>query len=362
MINTRPRHKRLIAMAAATVAVSGLALAAYRGGHHGPVVFERTPERIARGHYLTWGPPHCVRCHSEQVRDLPGGHPVPGREFAGVKSNNGRVAANLTPDPETGAGNWTDEQLVRAIRQGIGHDGRQITAFMPWNAFSALSDEDVKSIVVYLRSIPPVRNPLPKGVEAKIEDVIRDRVALTPPVAPATSDYKNDPVRRGEYLARIGVCANCHTPVDGHEQRMVSYRLGGGRAEGGIAPNITPDPSGIAHYDENMFIQTMRTGKVGGVRDLKGGMPWWYLGNLTDDDLRAIFAYLKTVTPVQHRVSTSEEETLCPVCGRKHGFGELNVPVPSNPVMHTTLARPEPPVFVVARLGTPRASIRRQNP
>jgi mono/diheme cytochrome c family protein len=169
-----------------------------------------------------------------------------------------------------------------------------------------------------------------------VEDVIRDRVALTPPVTPAKSDYKNDPVRRGEYLARIGVCANCHTPVDAEDHRMVSYRFGGGRAEGGIASNITPDPSGIAHYDENLFIQTMRTGKVGGVRELKGAMTWWYLGHLTDDDLRAIFAYLKTVPPVKHRVSTSEEETLCPICGRKHGFGDLNAPGPVHPVMRTT--------------------------
>jgi mono/diheme cytochrome c family protein len=343
--NSRPHRKRLIAVAAASVAVSGLALAAYRGGHRGPVVFERTAVRVARGRYLVWGTPHCVRCHSELQRDVPGGHPIPGREFAGIKSASGRVAPNLTPDPETGAGNWTDQQLVRAIRQGIGHDGRQLTAFMPWNAFSALTDEDVKSIVVYLRSIPPVRNPLPKGVEAKIEDVIRDRVALVPPVTPAKSDYKNDPVRRGEYLARIGVCANCHTPVDADDRRMVSYRLGGGRAEGGIASNITPDPSGIAHYDENLFIQTMRTGKVGGVRELKGGMTWWYLGHLTDDDLRAIFAYLKTVPPVKHRVSTSEEETLCPVCGRKHGFGDLNVPSLVHPVIHTMQNNPEKPVF-----------------
>ena len=317
-----------------TVAVSGFALAGCRG-NRGPVVFERTPERIARGSYLAWGPPHCVRCHSELDPDQPGGHPKPGRELAGIKSaNGGRVAPNLTPDPETGAGNWTDEQLVRAIREGVGHDGRQITAFMPWNAFSALSDEDVKSIVVYLRSIPPVRNPLPKGVEANIEEVRRARVALIPPVPPAQSGYKNDPVHRGEYLARIGVCANCHTPVDAKNHRMVSYRFGGGRAEGGVAPNITPDPSGIAHYDENLFIQTMRTGKVGGVRELKGGMTWWYVGHLTDDDLRALFAYLKTVPAVTHRVSMSEEETLCPICGRKHGFGNANVARPLTAAMH----------------------------
>ena len=316
-----------------SLAVSSVALAGCRV-NRGPVVFERTPKRIARGSYLAWGPPHCVRCHSELVQDRPGGHPIPGRELAGIRNQTGRVAPNLTPDPETGTGTWTDEQLVRAIREGVGHDGRQLTAFMPWNAFSALSDEDVKSIVVYLRSIPAVRNPLPKGVEQDIDEVTRDRVALTPPVPPATSDYKNDPVRRGEYLARIGVCANCHTPIDAEDRRMVSYRFGGGRADAGVAPNLTSDPSGLAHYDENMFIQTIRTGKVGGVRELKSGMPWWYVGHLTDDDLRALFAYLKSAPPVVHRVNTSDDETLCPICGRKHGFGSLNVAHPLTAAMH----------------------------
>ena len=320
-------------VAAMIIAVSSLALAGCRA-NRGPVVFERTPERIARGRYIAWGPAHCVRCHSELIPDVPGGHPKPGRELAGLRNANGRVYPNLTPDVETGAGSWTDEQFVRAIRQGIAHDGRQLSPPMPWNLLSVLSDEDVKSIVVYLRSIPPVRNPLPKWVEPNIEALIADRVTLAPPVAPATSDYRNDPVRRGAYLARIGDCVNCHTPFDAQGHRMLSYRFGGGRGDAGIAANLTPDPSGIAHYDENLFIQTMRTGKVGGVRALQEAMTWWYVGHLTDDDLRALFAYLKTLPPVKHRVDTFDQETVCPICGQKHGLGNLNVASPLTAAMH----------------------------
>jgi hypothetical protein len=99
-------------------------------------------------------------------------------------------------------------------------------------------------------------------------------VALTPPVAPAHERLQGRSRASGRVLARIGVCANCHTPVDAHDQRMVSYRLGGGSGRRRNRPEYHAGPSGIAHYDENLFIQTMRTGKVGGVRDLKGGMPW----------------------------------------------------------------------------------------
>ena len=72
------------------------------------------------------------------------------------------VAPNLTPDPETGAGKWTDDMLARSIREGIGHDGRALFSLMPYHLFRHLPDEDVASIVVYLRSLPPAKNPLPK--------------------------------------------------------------------------------------------------------------------------------------------------------------------------------------------------------
>ena len=90
------------------------------------------------------------------------------------------VASNLTPDVETGAGSWPDDAMVRAIREGVGHDGRPLKT-MWWWAFRRLSDEDVRSIVVYLRSLPPVRNPLPA---TRITEQERARLAskLRPPL------------------------------------------------------------------------------------------------------------------------------------------------------------------------------------
>jgi len=89
------------------------------------------------------------------------------------------------------------------------------------------------------------------------------------------------------------------------------------------ASNITPDPSGISYYDEALFIQTMRAGHVG-ARELAPAMPWRYFRNFTDDDLKAIFSYLRTLRPVKHRVDNSEPPSYCKVCGQWHGGGELN--------------------------------------
>ena len=87
--------------------------------------------------------------------------------------------------------------------------------------------------------------------------------------------------------------------------------------------NITPDPSGISYYDESLFLQTIRTGYVK-ARKLSQIMIWWEYRNLTDDDLKAIFAYLRTVKPVKHRVDNDEPPTFCKRCGALHGAGERN--------------------------------------
>ena len=89
-------------------------------------------------------------------------------------------APNITPDPETGAGNWSDDQLARAIREGIGHDGRALFPFMPYLGLRALSDEDLASIIVYLRSLPPVRQSRPT-TDADLPGEIPDPRRPPPP-------------------------------------------------------------------------------------------------------------------------------------------------------------------------------------
>jgi mono/diheme cytochrome c family protein len=232
------------------------------------------------------------------------------------------VAANITPDAETGIYSWNDRELARAIREGISRDGRTLIG-MPTEEYSIISDEDLVSIVVYLRSIDPVHNALPKtSVPPEMQKTIQ-RVSLGTPVLAADL---SDPVKRGAYYVKIGRCDGCHTPRDQDGNRVRGFEYGGGSLfEGSVAStNITSDASGISHYDEWIFIKTIRTGRVGGIRNLSPMMPWAYFRNMTDDDLKAIFTYLQTLKPVRHRIDNTEPPTLCKRCGQNHGSGHLN--------------------------------------
>lgn len=295
--------------------------------------FESTPARLERGKYIATAM-GCFYCHSPhdfKNRE----HPIPsGMEGAGEQlpytDLPGRIIApNLTPDKETGAGNWSDDAMARAVREGIGHDDRTLFPIMPYEHYRNMPDEDVASVVVYLRSLPAVKNPLPKTeVIFPVKYFINN--APEPITTPVPQPDLSDPAKRGKFLVNLVGCADCHTPLDNHRQVIAGMDFGGGQtipaAWGNFtSANITPDPTGIPYYDEALFIKTMRTGSVGGVRELNSTMPWMVLRNMTDQDLAGIFAYLKTLKPVRHRVDNSLPPTLCPLDGTKHGAGDQNV-------------------------------------
>jgi mono/diheme cytochrome c family protein len=296
-------------------------------------VFESTPERLARGKYLVEGVIPCMECHSPHDWTKHDAPILPGMEGAGqdfsiLKGLPGHVVApNLTPDPQTGAGNWSDDALARAIREGIGHDGRTLFPVMPYENFRKLPDEDLASIIVYLRSLPAVRNSLPNTeIIFPVKYLIRS--APKPILSPVPPPDLSSPVKRGAYLAGIAGCADCHTPQDAHGQPIAGMEFGGGQIFDGpwgrvASANLTPDPSGIPYYDEALFVKTIRTGYVE-ARPLNPIMPWHIYRNMTDEDLKAIFAYLKTLKPVKHVVDNTEPPTFCPICKGTHGGGNQN--------------------------------------
>lgn len=285
--------------------------------------------RLQRGRYIVEGVGHCFQCHSDVDWETPGAQAKPGRKGAGTEfAQYGipwLVAPNITPDVETGAGTWTDEQFARAIREGIGHDGRRLAPMMPYKHFREMSDDDLASVIVYLRSLEPVRNVLPKtNLPEAMKVSLPAHEPITEPVPPPDT---STPVARGKYLVTLASCSDCHTPTQ-QGQPMTHLAFGGGTSLKGPwgdvnTANITPDASGISYYDEALFIQTLRTGQIG-ARKLSSIMPWGYFRNLTDYDLKAIFAYLRTLPPVRHRVDNTEVPTACPVCRRRHGLGEMN--------------------------------------
>jgi mono/diheme cytochrome c family protein len=233
------------------------------------------------------------------------------------------VTPNITSDPETGLGKWSDDAIARAIREGIADDGHALFPLMPYEEFRHMSDEDLASVVVFIRSLPPVRSELPP---AKIPFPFARLIQAAPqPVTePVPEPDLSTPARHGAYLAEMGTCSGCHTPRNSRFQPIPGKEMAGGTPMGEVASaNLTPDASGICYYDEALFIETMRTGYVG-ARKLKSIMPWWAFRNMTDDDLKAVFAYLRTLTPVRHDVDNNEPSAQCKLCGKKHGLGDHN--------------------------------------
>ena len=299
----------------------------------------RTPERLARGKYLVEGLLQCFHCHSELDFTHHGGLPLPGRKGGGgvfLDQRNGipapyrLIAPNISPDPDYGAGKWKDSDFVRALRRRIGHDGRLLIG-MPSQYFWNLSDEDLASVIVYVRSIPPVHIERPKSV---LSEKIMQIFKALPPLEHVPEPDRSDRVKYGEYLVTVGHCAGCHTPGK-NGQKLPGMEFAGGQLLTGpwgpdpgkiqtvASLNLTPDPSGLSYMDDRMFIESIRTGRVK-ARLLSNIMPWGYFRNLTDADLKAIFAYLRTLKPVKHRVDNTEPPTYCKLGHRKHGLGSLN--------------------------------------
>jgi hypothetical protein len=291
--------------------------------------FEATPERLKRGAYLVEHVAGCTDCHSPQE---PGPN---GMEILPTKKGSGQifpipglpgtlVAPNITPDPETGIGNWTDDQLARAIREGISHDGQTLFPMMPYAHYRRMSDEDLASVIVYIRSLPPISNPLPRtDIHFPVKYLVR---GVPEPITQTVQADLSSPVSRGEYLVNLAVCSECHTPIK-RGRPDVAMKFAGGQVFdplGKVASaNITPDATGIGNYTEDMFVTAFRTGYVG-KRQLNTMMPWQFYSGQTDEDLKAMYAYLRTLPPIVHRVDNSKPPTVCKKCGVTHGAGDSN--------------------------------------
>ena len=295
--------------------------------------FEPTPARLERGRYLVTALNGCFACHSERDASVPGAPPKIGREGAGTlfvsdPSLGTLFAPNITPDAETGIGNWSDDEVARAVREGVDRTGRALFPIMPYANYRHMSDEDLAAVIVYLRSVPAISNsPGTSIINFPINRLI---MGLPEPITePVRDPDLSTPLARGRHLVEQASCADCHSPQNSMGQRIEGLAFAGGfpidspNGKHLAALNITPDPSGIPYYDENTFINTMRAGQIG-ARTLDAAMPWGYYRNLTDDDLKAIWAYIHALPPASHHVDNSTPPTMCPLCGYSHGLGDSN--------------------------------------
>lgn len=295
--------------------------------------FEPTPARLERGAYIVKNVAACLFCHSDLDPSQEGLPVMAGLAGAGrpltAEDMPWLTAPNLTPDRETGAGTWTDDMLARAIREGIGHDGRTLFPMMPYANFAKMSDEDLAAVVTYIRSLPPVRREHPKSaIPFPVSRLINS--APQPIEGPVPPPDLSTPEKRGQYLVTLASCSDCHTPMDDRGQYVTSMPFAGGnllkygdaRAPRASA-NLTPAPNGIPYYTEELFVETIRNGRVRD-RQISDVMPWGHYRNMTDDDLKSIFAYLKTLAPIDHYVDNALPATACVKCKLSHGGGERN--------------------------------------
>jgi len=280
----------------------------------------REAQTVARGEYLYNYTLLCWSCHGSQGGHSPEEPQAGGREFdaTGIGPGFGFFyASNLTPDPETGIGAWSDGELVRAIREGLNREGHLIFPIMEAEWYRDLSDEDALALVAYLRSLPPVRNEVPANrlyFAAKALTALGILKPQPPVTAPVVAPPRGATAEYGKYLAsHASTCAGCHTPRDPNNgQYDMSRPFAGGLfpfPEEGFSTtgsNITPDvATGIGDWTEEQFMTAMRTGLRPDGTVMLTFMPWPWYARWGEDDLRAVWLYLRSLEPVVHEVPAS---------------------------------------------------------
>lgn len=279
---------------------------------------ESTPERIARGEYIANHVAVCIDCHSERDWTKFAGPIKPGTTGSGgeVFDENigfpGRVTTkNLTP---ANLGSWTDGELIRAITCGVTKDNKALFPMMPYPNYNNFTQEDAYSVVAYIRSLEPQQKEIP---ETELNFPL-NIIVKTMPIqnyTPAKEIDISDSIAYGKYLFTIASCSDCHTPAEKGEPLPGMYLAGGMEFKfpaGTVRSlNITTDEeTGIGRWTKEDFIKRFRnygTGEAKNIpvdmnKDFNTPMPWLMYTGMTDEDLGAIYDYLRTVSPVKHKV------------------------------------------------------------
>lgn len=236
---------------------------------------------LARGQHLAEAVTGCTDCH---------GADLSGHTFADAPPFL-LLASNLTRGAGGVGGSYSDADWVRAIRYGVRPDGKSLL-FMPVGGFAQLSDADLAAILAYIKSVPPVDHQQEQSTlrllgrlllligEYKLPATTVDVTAPIPtaPVPGRTAAY-------GEYLATVGSCTECHGP----------NLAGAAAVEPGAPPGANLTPGGnLGQWSEAEFINTLRTGIRPDGTALQSAMPWWVLARQTDDELGALYRYLRS--------------------------------------------------------------------
>ena len=309
----------LSALAAVSVAIGWVAMRGPTLAPPSTAKIEATQARLERGQYLFDTVMDCEGCHSERDTTKFRLPVVAGRRAAGVVMPKelglpGRIAPrNITSDVESGLGSWTDGEIVRAIREGVSRDGHALFPMMPYQKYANLGDEDVYALVAFMRTLPPVRNVVPPTkVDFPVNVLMQS--APQPVSGKVSAPDSKDRIALGKYLTTIAGCESCHTqenkgaPVAGMEfAGGFHFRFPGLEV---VSANISPDvDTGIGGWSEQKFIDKFRGYANFNESNLPANvqanftlMPWLQFRNLSDDELRALYAYLRSVKPIRNRI------------------------------------------------------------
>lgn len=280
------------------------------------VTLEPTPERLARGKYLSDHVVGCTSCHSERDWTKFSGPVKPGRIGVGGQEfpvgGAGTVyGKNITP---AAIGSWTDGELQRAVTMGVSKDGTPLFPLMPYPHFGAMAADDMHAVLSYVRSWRAIESQVPaRRLNFPMNLIVRTIPAAA---APQPRPSPNDKVAYGRYLTRSALCADCHTPIDDRGQPLPGKAFAGGMEflETGYrarAANITPDAdTGIGSWTEQQFIDKFKGFEnpsdavlSDSERRQNTPMPITAYAGMTREDLSAIYGYLRTLPPVVNRVT-----------------------------------------------------------
>ncbi len=287
----------------------------------GNIRIEATPQRLARGQYLVRHVTGCLGCHSDRDWGCFSG-PIKedtlgkggfhlDKKLMGLPGDF--YAKNITPYHLK---DWTDGEIVRALRSGVNKRGEALFPIMPYDDFSGLAQEDLYSIVAYLRTLKPIAfDPHARRLDFPVNLIVKTIPQNPGPFPPAPDRKKT--LEYGRYMVNATGCMHCHTPLDGQGRPLPGMEAAGGLEfhwpDGSTvrSVNITPDKeTGIGDWSKDYFVKRFKLGqkmaqshtpvKPGGFNT---PMPWQEYGGMTGGDLAAIYAYLHNqVKPVRHQV------------------------------------------------------------
>jgi mono/diheme cytochrome c family protein len=255
---------------------------------------------VERGAYLVNGIGSCGNCHSPKGAD---GLPTEPALSGGAAMRTPvfeTYPPNLTSAPESGLGHWSADQIVTALRVGRTPEDAVLRPPMPVPFYRTMSDSDAQAIAAYLKSTAPVENQVPEATYK-----IPTPTGYGPAVGVVPDVPREDKVAYGAYLGEIGHCMLCHTPVgaDGRQDFANRQGAGGREVEGVVSANITPDKAtGIGNWTDYQIKTALTAGMRPDGTPLAPPMPWYYLKNMSDADLSAVVAWLRSLKPIVNAV------------------------------------------------------------